>query len=114
MKKEEKSFNILKTKNNNKFLECLEVCGLMAGFSIVFIPPIALFGYYANFSGIVYFILYIILVILQLFNPVIKKLFGALKKEDFEKFKNFIDPIIKTNLSLINRSKFESSNIKEV
>ena len=106
LKKEEQNFNMMNSKNTY-----LDVFGFMAGLSLIFFPVILLFGYNAKFPGIVYLIIYIILVILQLFNPIIKKLFRALKKkEDFEEFKNFINPIIKNNLSLINRSKFDSSN----
>ena len=88
LKKEEKTIEILRIKNTNKCFECLEYCGLMAGFSVIFIPPILLFGYYAKFPGIVYFILYILLVILQLFNPVIKKLFRTLKKKILMNLRN--------------------------
>jgi len=114
LKKEEKAFNILRMNNTNKCSECLEVIGFMAGCSVIFIPPFLLFGYNAKFPGILYLILYIILIILQFFNPVIKKLFRAIKNEDFENFKNFINPIIKENLSLKNRGKFESSKIPDI
>ena len=80
LKKNEKNFDIMKTQS------FLDVFGFMAGVSSIFFPVILLFGYNAKFPGIVYFIIYIILVILQFFNPIIKKLFRALKKRRFWRF----------------------------
>ena len=93
-------------KTEDKFIDpkwsFLETLGFLAGLSILYFPIAIII--IAQISWILVFIIYIILVILQFFNPVIKDYVNSKdnEKKFFEEFEKNINEMVKTNVYFEN------------
>ena len=101
-----------KMNKDEKKESLLELLGFLSGMSILGAPIVISF-LFAGIPLIVIFIIYIILVILQFFNPTLKEVFHKTTKEDFEEFKKKITKLTKTNVIFKNgRKKSEKEDME--